>query len=193
MSLTTRVLLGLGLGLVGGIAISLSSSDTVASIPPLIEPLGALWVNAIRMTIVPLIVSLLITAIAGDNQSGLVATLGGRTIGLFVLMVFVFTALTAPPLLQLLELDAATAASLRATTTAASGAVELPPFRDWLVGLVPSNPLRAAVDGAMLPLIVFTVLFALALARIADSHRQAVLGLSAKAPQRSIFPFFFVT
>lgn len=49
--------------------------------------------------------------------------LGGRTIGLFVLMVFVVcvcTALTAPPLLQLLELDAASAASLRATTTAAS-------------------------------------------------------------------------
>jgi len=181
MSPTARVLLGLALALAGGIAISLSSSETLTSIPSLIEPVGALWVNAIRMTIVPLIISLLITAIAGDHQNGLVATLGGRTIGLFVLMVIsasVFTALTAPPLLGLLHLDPATAASLRATTSAAttSGAVELPPFRDWLVGLIPSNPLRAAADGAMLPLIVFTVLFALALARIADHRREAVLG-----------------
>jgi len=44
------------------------------------------------------------------------------------------------------------------------------------VGLIPSNPFRAAVDDAMLPLIVFTVLFALALARVADTQREAVLG-----------------
>ncbi len=181
MSLNARVLIGLALALAGGIAISLSSSGAVTSIPSLVEPVGTLWVNAIRMTIVPLIMSLLITAIAGDHQSGLVATLGGKTIGLFVVMVTmvcVFTALTAPPLLALLHLDPATAASLRAATSAAttSGTVELPPFRDWLVGLIPSNPFRAAVDGAMLPLIVFTVLFALALARIADTQREAVLG-----------------
>jgi len=165
------------LALAGGIAVSLSSSETIASIPPLVEPIGTLWVNAIRMTIVPLIVSLLVTAIAGDHQSGLVASLGGRTVVLFVVMVTVtstFTALTAPPLLALLQLDPATAASLR-TTIGAAGSVELPPFRDWLVGLIPTNGLRAAVDGAMLPLIVFTVLFSLALARIAATARATVL------------------
>jgi Na+/H+-dicarboxylate symporter len=177
MSLTTRVLLGLALALAGGIAISLSSSEALASIPPLVEPIGTLWVNAIRMTIVPLIVSLLITAIAGNHQEGLVATLGGKTIVLFVVMVAVsstFTALVAPPLLSLLQLDPATSASLRATVGAA-GSVDLPPFSDWLVGLIPTNGLRAAVDGAMLPLIVFTVLFSLALARVAESARATVL------------------
>ena len=82
MSPTARVLLALALALAGGIAISLSSSGVVTSIPALVEPFGTLWVNAIRMTIVPLIMSLLITAIAADHQRGLVATLGGKTIGL---------------------------------------------------------------------------------------------------------------
>jgi proton glutamate symport protein len=180
MSLTARVLTGLVLGLAAGIAISLSPGETLAPIPSLVEPVGTLWVNAIRMTVVPLIISLLITAVAGDHERGLVATLGGRIIGLFVVMVTVicmFTALAAPPLLSLLQLDPATAEALRATTSAAtaSATVELPPFRDWLVDLIPSNPLKAAVDGTMLPLVVFTVLFALALARIADVQKDAVL------------------
>jgi proton glutamate symport protein len=179
MSLTSRVLLGLALALAAGIGISYSSSGILTSIPTLIEPVGTLWVNAIRMTIVPLIVSLLITAIAGDRQSGLVASLGGSTIGLIVIMTVLaslFAALAAPPLLSLLELDPATSASLRDSSAAAVGAVELPPFRDWLVGLVPTNALMTAAEGEMLPLIIFTVLFSLALTRIEATRRESVLG-----------------
>ena len=101
MSLSARILVGLVLGLVSGIVISLSSSDTLSSIPLFVEPVGALWVNAIRMTVVPLIVSLLITAIAGDQENGFTANLGRQTVGLFTLMVAaicVYTALAAPPL-----------------------------------------------------------------------------------------------
>ena len=150
------------------------------SLPSLVEPIGTLWVNSIRMTVVPLIISLLVTAIAGNHQSGLVASLGGKTIGLFVVMTAagcVFVAMTAPPLLALLNLDATTTDLLRAasSTAAASTSVELPPFRDWLVNLVPANPLKAAVDGAMLPLVVFIGLFALAMARIGDTNRDALL------------------
>jgi Na+/H+-dicarboxylate symporter len=180
MSLTARVLTGLVLGLTAGITISLSHSEILTSIPSLVEPVGTLWVNAIRMTVVPLIISLLITAVAGDHEKGLVAALGGRIIGLFVVMVIVicvYTAMVAPPLLSLLHIDPVTAEALRATTSSAtaSATVELPPFRDWLVGLIPTNPFKAAVDGSMLPLVVFTVLFALALARIADVRKESVL------------------
>jgi proton glutamate symport protein len=150
------------------------------SLPSLVEPVGTLWVNSIRMTVVPLIISLLVTAIAGNRDGGLVATLGGKTIGLFVVMVAVgcvFVALAAPPLLALLHFDSATTDALRATssTAAASSSLGLPPFRDWLVDLVPANPLKAAVDGAMLPLVVFIGLFALAMAHISDSSREALL------------------
>ena len=45
----------------------------------------------------------------------------------------------------------------------------------WLASLAPANVVRAAADGAMLPLIVFTVLFALALRRITPERRDNVL------------------
>lgn len=179
MSLTARVLIGLGLGLAGGLVVSFADDGFLRSVPGAVEPLGTLWVNAIRMTVVPLVVSLLVVAIAGEREGRTVATVGGRAIGLFVLMVAavsLVTALAAPPLLSLLRLDPATAESLRAATGEATpAAVELPPFRDWLVDLVPTNALRAAVDGAMLPLIVFTAAFAFALNRIGEDGRDVIL------------------
>ncbi|MDH3732807.1 MAG: dicarboxylate/amino acid:cation symporter [Gemmatimonadota bacterium] len=181
MSFTTRVLIGLVLGLLIGIALSLYQGDAafVTWIPAIVEPIGSIWVNAIRMTVVPLVVSLLMVTIAGEGSDG-VASLGARTMALFGVMVAVgcaFTVVLAPPLLGLIQIDPATAQALRETTaSAAVTEVGLPPFRDWLVGLVPSNPLAAAVDGAMLPLIVFTAIFAFAARRIPTESRDALVG-----------------
>lgn len=66
----------------------------------------------------------------------------------------VVSALLAPPLLARTPINATTAATLRAhaDSTAASGA-QLPMLRGLIVGLVPTNPVRAAADGEMLPLV----------------------------------------
>jgi Na+/H+-dicarboxylate symporter len=52
----------------------------------------------------------------------------------------------------------------------------VPGFGAWISGLVPANIMRAAADGAMLPLIVFALLFGLALARVDASIRGAAVG-----------------
>ena len=179
MSVSSRILLGLSLGLVAGILHSLDNGQTLASLPAIIEPIGTMWVNAIRMTIVPLIVSLLVTSIVAEHKSGLVARLGGKTIGLFVVMVggvCVYTVILAPPLLSFVNIDPAIAeALLESTDSVSAAAAELPPFSDWLVGLIPTNPLKAAVDTAMLPLVIFTILFAVALLQVAADARGSIL------------------
>ena len=186
MSSTVRVLVSLVVGLIGGILVSVLDNAVLDRIPAIVEPIGTLWVNAIRMTVVPLIVPLLIMAIAGGQQDGLVATLGAKTVGLFVAFVAaacIYTALTAPVLLSLLSIDPDSAAALRAMTGSdASRVTELPPFReedchrfDWLVSLIPVNPIEAAADGAILPLIIFTALFAAAITRIAEPGRGTIL------------------
>ncbi len=180
LSLTTRVLIGLLLGLVGGIAVSLSSGDVLPSVVSLVEPIGALWINAIRMTVVPLVASLLITAIAGDHESGMVASLGRRMIAVFAVLiagVCIFSALTASPLMALLEFDSVTISALKASagSTTSAPTAEVPSFRDWIVGLIPYNPLKAAVDGAMLSLVVFLVLFAMALSRSSSESRASIV------------------
>ncbi len=173
-----RTLASLVAGLAIGVMISGSSSSVLRSFAAALEPIGTVWVNAIRMTVIPLVVSLLIATIAEENNLGAVGRLGVRVGVLYVVMLSVlalFTFLVAPPIFSLLHVDPASAASLRGTGVSAPPA--LPSFTSWLVGLVPSNPVKAAVDGAMLPVIVFAVTFASALARIAPERRAATTAI----------------
>jgi len=139
-----------------------------------VEPIGTLWVNALRMTVVPLVVSLLVATIASREGAAMFSRLGRRAIVTFIIFLVAIAAfglLVAPPFYSLLHVDAASAASLRASAGDASSA-PLPGFGAWVAGLVPSNILKAAADGAMLPLIVFALVFGLALSRL-DSQRRA--------------------
>ena len=179
MSASTRILIGLGMGLIGGVSFSLLDISADSLLPSIIEPIGTLWVNGIRMTVVPLLMALMITAIAGQETTGTIAQLGGKAIALFVTMIVVsslFTFFVAPPLIAMLNIDPdASRSLLERTTTAAVGSSELPPFRDWLVALIPINPIRAAVNNAILPLMIFTGLFSMALLKIETKERAAIV------------------
>lgn len=174
-----RILVGLTLGLLGGIAVSFAESGFLSTLPALIEPIGALWVNGIRMTVIPLLMALLVTAIAGQQSTGVVAKLGGKTISLFIILIGIasfYTLILAPPLLSLLNIDPAASENLLARTGAAAVTeTEIPPFRDWLVNLIPANPFQAAVDNAVLSLLVFTGLFSVALLHIGPAERETMV------------------
>ena len=179
MSSSARILLGLALGLIGGIGFSLLDASSASKLPSMVEPIGALWVNAIRMTVIPLLMALMITAIAGQENTGLVAQLGGKTMALFISMIVassLFSFLVAPPLIAMLNIDPeASRRLLESTAIANVGSNELPPFRDWLIGLIPINPIRAAADNAVLPLMIFTGLFSMALLQIGNEQREHVV------------------
>ena len=83
MSLTTRILAGLVLGLAGGILLAPAEAGWQATALAWVEPVGALWVNAIRMTVIPLIVSLLLSGIVSSGART-AASVGGRALAWFV-------------------------------------------------------------------------------------------------------------
>ena len=114
MSLTARVVSGLALGLAAGAAINASRHPTLLTLASWIEPVGTLWVNAILMTVIPLVVSSLILGVASTDDPRLIGQLGGRAFLLFLLLVCAssgITALVAPSLLRWLPIDTATATS----------------------------------------------------------------------------------
>ncbi|MCJ7628800.1 MAG: dicarboxylate/amino acid:cation symporter, partial [Longimicrobiales bacterium] len=165
MSLTTRVLLGLVLGLAVGVFLAPADAGAPAIVVAWIEPVGALWVNAIRMTVIPLVVSLLLGSIT-SSEAKAVARIGGRAVAWFVGLVAgtsTLGGLAAPPLLRLFKADQVQIPEFATAGTATD--VVLPPFRDWLVGLLPPNPVGAAAEGAILPLVMFTVIFGVAATR----------------------------
>ena len=175
-------LAALVVGLGAGIGVSAARVGPLDTLAGLVEPLGALWVNAIRMVLVPLVVSLLFTSVTSFADVRLLGRLGARTITWFLVLLAgaaVFAALAGPPLFARLSIPVEASAALRAQGQSAMPAAvpDLPTLRGFIVGLVPTNPIRAAVDGAMLPLIVFTLLFALAAARLPEDRRTIITGL----------------
>ena len=84
MKESTRVLTALGAAFAAGVAISLSGSGRLLSAADAIAPIGTLWVNAIRMTVIPLVVSLLITGVASASDVKAIGRLGGRTLIVFL-------------------------------------------------------------------------------------------------------------
>src|SRR5690606_7464113 len=79
-------------------------------------------------------------------------------------------------LLGAFSFDAAAAEAMRASASSEiAGNASVPTLGEWLIRLVPVNPVTAAADGAMLPLILFSVCFAAALTRGGDERRAAVL------------------
>lgn len=178
MSLTTRVLLGLVAGLLVGIGISLRPHPMLLAAADAIAPVGTLWVNAIRMTVIPLVLSSLIVGIAGAPDVRSVGRIGGRAIVIFlaaVTIAAIFAALVGEPLLSALPIDPETAAALRASAEssmpAGASASAVPTFSEWITGLVPVNPIKAMADGAMLPIIIFTVAFGIAILSLPAARR----------------------
>ncbi len=183
MKESTRVLVSLGAAIAGGIAIAASDSAPLLRGADFIAPIGTLWVNAIRMTVIPLVVSLIISGVASATDVASVGKLGGRTLLVFILLL-VGTALVvmpfAPSLFALLPSDMArpplpAGAAQAAGEIAASG--QSLTLAQWLTSLIPSNPVAAAATGQIVPLIIFTLLLALAIARSPSSARTALVAL----------------
>ena len=183
MSLTLQVLIALGAGLALGIPLAGSESAIATALLAVLGPVGTVFINAIRMTVIPLVVSSLISGVTSAPDPRSVGRIGARAIGLFVVVVSVASAVGAllgTPLLAMIPLDPASVEALRAgvsgnATAVAEGARNIPSASEWLVSLVPANPIKAAADGAMLPLIVASVAFAVALMQVADERRAAVV------------------
>lgn len=183
LSHTKRVLIALLLALALGMSIAGSGSSLLIALAADVEPIGTLWVNAIRMTVIPLVVSLLITSVADRAEETSLGRTGGQALLLFVGLLggtAIFAALAAPPLFAWLPINATTMASVverpsEATDVHLAGARELPGIGQWLTDLVPTNPIRAAADGAMLPLVLFSLLLALASTRVTPAVRQPIM------------------
>lgn len=177
MSLTTRVLVALILGLAAGLIVLAHPTPILVKMVSIVEPIGTLWVNGIRMTVIPLVVSLLITAIASSSNMRVVRGIGLRALASFLgLLVFAAVAglVIVPPMFHWLHLNAAAFSTLRPSggiTTTPS----IPSIAEWVVGVVPTNPVKAASDGTLLPLVVFVLAFALALLTIPQDRRDSVV------------------
>jgi Na+/H+-dicarboxylate symporter len=166
---TLQVALALVAGFVAGMLLK------ATPLPRFIEPLGTVWINAIRMPVLPLIVTMLIASIAGSSDTRQIGTLGARTLGVMLALLTLFAVIMMPlakVLLGGLTFDPASTAALREAARFDPALLQQVSLREWLLSLVPNNPIRAAADGALLPLVIFSLAYGLALSRVSDRLRE---------------------
>ena len=143
---------------------------------------GTLWLNALKMTVIPLVVALLVVGIAQSREAALAGRIAGRSVLWIVILCTisaVFGAVMTVMLTDAFPLGRETAGALQAALAGVEqkAAVPLPGIADFFKGVVPPNVFAAATNGDVLPLVVFSVLFALALGSISEAGRKAIVTL----------------
>jgi proton glutamate symport protein len=179
-SATTRVLLGLAMGAVAGILLALFDPALAGTLANAAQPIGRLWLNALQMTVVPLVFALMVIGVNTAADAAASGQIARRALLVFVLLLSagaIFTVLAAPALLSLVPRDPALVASLQAATSTTATNAAPPTLADWFAAVVPSNPIAAAAQSAMLPLVVFALFFGFALTRIEAERRKRALDL----------------
>src|SRR5439155_25340820 len=122
VSLRARVLLGVVAGLLLGLAIAGGGVPAGAAIVAVLAPVGALFLNLIRMTVLPLVASMLVASVGSLAASGALARIGARAALFAVALVAAVAAITvaiAAPVLAAIPIDCAAAMALRPALPAA--------------------------------------------------------------------------
>jgi len=172
--------------LVGGILLGALSGKAGVLREPLIttaSTVGGLWLDSLKMTVIPLIISLLITGIVSGADQARAGKVAGRSILYFVIVLTssaLFGVLLMPMLLESFPLPQAASDALRAglaNIDSSAAAASVPTVQDWLRSLIPTNPIAAAADDKVLALVVFTSVFAFAVTKIDAAGRQSVSAL----------------
>nr|WP_294847896.1 cation:dicarboxylase symporter family transporter [uncultured Sphingomonas sp.] len=152
---------------------------------------GGLWLDALKMTVVPLIIALLVTGITSGADAARAGGIAGRS---FIWFVGILTGsaivggLLTPALIAAFPLPDSAAEALRAglaTIDRGSAVASIPKLEDFLGSLIPTNPIGAAATDKILPLVVFTALFAFALTRI-DAESRAIISRFFKAVEKAM-------
>ncbi len=177
-SLSLIVLAALVAGIVAG-ALIRNDAPQLTGVAEGIEAFGGLWLNTLRMTVIPLVVSLLITGIASVADTAKTGGLVLRAVILFTVLIFFaagYSTLATNAWLQAWPVDREAAAAFVASVGDQAVTVTEPPtFASWLQGLAPYNPVKAAAEDGVLALVVFSIFFGFAATRLQPDMRQQIV------------------
>jgi proton glutamate symport protein len=180
LSAPVKVLLGLIFGALVGLSLSSWDQPLALQVAEWARPVGRLWLNALQMTVVPLVTALVIMGVNNASNaasSGRAARNAIIVFGVLLVAAASFAAVATPALLSLIPNDQQTLETFRSALGGhASNAVAATPTQ-WIATVIPSNALAAAASSAMLPLVVFALFFGFALSRQEAERRERLLGL----------------
>jgi proton glutamate symport protein len=175
------VLLALVAGVVAGALVRAGAPQSVADAAGFLTSLGDVWLAALQMTLVPLIVAVLVSSIAGLQDTLAAGRQARRALAAFTVLILAagtFSILATLGLLAVWPVAPDAAAALIAAAGDGEAAAPAAPLGlgDWLKSLVPTNVVKAAAEGAILPLVLFACVFGFAAGSLPQDRRAPVTG-----------------
>ena len=183
MQLYTKILIGLVAGAVVGVVANVANIVWLRETLTALAPVGTAFIRLITMIVVPLVFASLLVGTASLGDIRKLGRIGSKTIVYYMLTTTI--AVTIGLALGNLfspgsSVDPATRDQLAARFEGeAQGKMEIaaesPSVTDVLLGIIPRNPVQAAADFELLPLIFFAIIFGAAVSLVPDEQRKAVL------------------
>jgi Na+/H+-dicarboxylate symporter len=173
---------GLVLGLIVGLGAAATGNEWLLALAKGSAPFGAIFMNAIRMVVIPLIVTIIFTSIARLGDPRKLGRIGGLTIAYYWITLIPAIAIG----MATMKVGLQYASEIEMPQTAAAAVPALQGIVDFIVSLVPANPFAAASSGAILPLIVFTALVAAATGTLRAERRERMINLAEDASKALI-------
>lgn len=145
----------------------------------LAQPVGSAWLNGLQMPLIPLIFALLVTGIAQAATTARSSGMAGHAILLFALLLTASAAVAAlvgPLMLHLWPVPPGAVGALSGAEEIAQ-VPDVRPSAQWLLGFIPTNPIRSAAEGQVVAVVLFALIFGFAVTRIAEARRAQLTGL----------------
>ena len=183
--LTRYILLALVLGLIAGWAINAAIDDgtpqSAAKLKEIADYLSivtALFLRLIKMIIAPLVFSTLVAGIAHMGDVAALGRVGIRSLGWFILASLVSLTLG---LILVNALQPGVGLNLPIPPATASSGVETAAFnlKDFVSHVVPQSIFEAMANNEILPIVIFSLFFGIALTAIGDKGKPIVAGVES--------------
>jgi len=168
MTRTQSILLALALGIIGGLAIRATGHSGALSVVSAIQPLGQMWVRALQMTLIPLVFAMVAHGAADAMAGGRGGRLIGGTLAVFLALLALTAVICTITTETALHLWPIPPHALAGVTDV--GGQKLPSLSEQLLAIIPDNPVAAAANGQIFPLVIFALAFGLAIARLKDGQ-----------------------
>src|SRR5690606_29302911 len=178
MSLTKKILLGLGLGAIVGLILNVTSATVFEYANTWVfVPLGQIFLGLIKMLVVPIVLVSITLGVAGLGDPKKLGRIGAKTITYFLATTTI--AITIAITLASIFKPGAGGA-FKTEGVSYDGATEAPPFMETLVNIIPTNPFTAMNDANMLQIITFAIFIGLALTVLGEKTK-GILNLFQQA------------
>jgi len=176
-SLTKKVLIGMFLGSIVGLTINildLNSGNSFVNtyiVDGLFFVIGKMFINALKMLVVPLVFFSLICGVCGIGNINTLGRVGSKSLALYIL-----TTAIAITLGIALAASVGIGEGMGLTSSAQFSAKAAPPISDVLINIIPTNPIKAMANGDMLPLIFFSTLVGISLLMVGRKSKSFIEG-----------------